>query len=625
MELYQGFDTFSGKTKSTAVKALAEPPTTESEANITINVATSMEELQSALDIEGSMKVSYAAFSAEAKSKYVHELNLTSNSVVVVIYANKLYATDRLDVEIPAEILATMKTEDGVDDFVKKYGDSWVSRIVKGGEFYVTFTFYAETKKEKELVENSLSANGVIAGVSVNASLAVKISNMLNTSKVRYNINKKLVGYSNLTPPSKITPDKYVADLIDFADSLMGLQPDKPAMISYETTPYDELLPAWVNFERVTANRSSFMGNPAAQGWGEMVAQLNLAMTTCDAIKGRYRFYNNYKDSELETRLTQIKKDLDYLYKFIAAVDAKPNREHPFEIPPSLLYGIPALQLSVVIPVSQDFLNGGGGGPYQDVKPANIPQHFHLNRIRISNGTVVDMIQLNYTTEFPAGEMVTEHGTPGGKQHPDFFLGSGEYVVAMGGKMTNYWGHSTVSVLYFKTNRGNVYATSDDAKEKSDKHWEAAAGDLLLGFSGSSGNNLDCIQPVVLRFSAASWEQLSFRLVGKAIEQPGTQPGVVTEERLAPETVLADPRPLQVANIPPDRTRVSLGRIRKAVHIYNTGRPGQGKTKYWISIKPRVWIVAEIDPGDTQTFSPDGNEVIVENFGPSMLQALWTE
>jgi hypothetical protein len=627
MELYQGFDTFSGKTKNTAVQPKAEPPTIESEGKLAIYVATSMEELQDALSIEGSMKLSYSVFSVEAKSKYVHELNLTSNSVVVVIHASKSFTTERLDVEIPADILESMKTESGVDNFVKKYGDSWTSKIVKGGEFFVTFTFYAETKMEKDQIENSLTAGGVVGGVSVNTSLAVKISTMLQTSKVRYNISNKLLGYGNLEPPAKIdkdNPDQYVNDLIDFAASLLGRRADEPVMISYESTPYDELLPVEINFERVTTNRSSFLGNPAAPGWGEMLAHLSLSMSTSNSIKQRYKFYGNYQDSELETRLTKIKQDLDFLYKFIAAVDAKPNREHPFTTPTSVLYGVPSLRYSVVVPVGQNFLNGGGGGPYQDVTPENIPQHFHLNKVQISNGSIVDLIQLAYSAEYPAGECVTMHGTPGGSQHPPFFLGAGEYIVEIRGKLDSYWGHMTVAVLYMKTNKGNEYASSENAKSQTDQLWEAKPGDLLIGFSGSSGSNLDCIQPVVLRFSPAAWEEISLGIACETDKTHDQLAELVDDARIISETVLAHPRPATVANIPPDNSRVSLGQVNGQLHIYNIGNPGNGSTEFWISFQPpRKWIVAEIQAGHTQTYQPGGKEVLIENHGPSKLQALW--
>ena len=622
MELYQGFDTFSGTTKNTAVRATTIPPTRESEGNLTINVATSMEQLQNALEIEGSMKVSYSVFSVEAKSKYVHELNLTSNSVVVVIYANKLYTTERLDVEIPESILATMNTEAGVDDFVNKYGDSWVSKVVQGGEFYITFTFYSETRNEKELIENSLSAGGVVAGASINASLAMKLSKVINTTNVRYSINQKLVGYSTLTPPSKTTPESYVSDLIAFAGSLLGLEPDSPAMVSYEVAPYDQLLPSSVNFATVTANRYSFLGNPAAPGWGEMVTQLSLAMTIANAIKERYKFYNHYQDQTLDVRLATIKNDLNYLYRFISSVDAKPNRDHPFTIPESLLYGIPRLMYSVVVPTEQRFLNGGGGGPYQDVQPGNIPQHIHLNMIRISNGTVVDVVAAKYATEYPAAEFAQMHGTPGGRQHQEFFLGPDEYVTKMGGKLENYWGHSTVSVLYFVTNKGNAYASSDDAQKDADQVWEAKPGDLLIGFSGSSGNNVDCIQPVVVRFSPAKWDELSLRIDTRTKADAGRPP--VGNEVLESDIMLAAPRPAQVVNIDPGPGSVNLGRIATTLHIYNTGRPAGGDTTYWMSFQPpRIYVEERSAPGHTKSYDPGGKEVFVENKGPSMLQALW--
>lgn len=510
MELYQGIDSFSGNPKSTAVKSSNDKQPIVSESEATVYVAKSMEELQNSMEIDVSLKVSYSVFSADAKSKYLHSLNITTNSVTVLIYSNKILTTESSSAAIPEDILSTMKSDLGIDNFVRKYGDSWVSEISKGGEYFITFTFYSQTKDEKTKVEAALTASGVVGGAKIDGSISTKISNAIKSSNVTVKIDKKLIGFSLTEPEYSDDTDAYIKALINFAFSLSSKTPDAPETTSCKVTPYEDLLPVEIDFNKVRQNRNHFLGNVATAGWGEMAAQLIQVMNTCNNYEKTYQFYGKYSDDSLSSKLGQIKKDLEYLINFVQDVGLNPNKVYEFTTPSSYAYGTPSLNYSVVVPVDASFLNGGGGGAYQDLNISDISRFVRLYSVQYSQGDIVDWLEAKYSDASSITPYLTlRHGTPGGSPLNVWVLGEDEFITSIYGFMGNRLGHTVVAGLFFKSNKGNTYGT---AQSNANQKWDAKPGDILIGFSGRSGNNLDCLQPLVLRFSPATWNTYILRI-----------------------------------------------------------------------------------------------------------------
>ncbi|QOJ01539.1 MAG: hypothetical protein HRU70_14030 [Phycisphaeraceae bacterium] len=81
---------------------------------------------------------------------------------------------------------------------------------------------------------------------------------------------------------------------------------------------------------------------------------------------------------------------------------------------------------------------------------------------------------------------------------------------------------------------------------------------------------------------------------------------------------------MAVVNIPPNNQIYNLGIIHSQLHVYDTGNPPGGVTTYDLSI-PNVnyWPNIQTQQGHTQTFSPQGNAVYIQNHGPSTLQCLF--
>jgi hypothetical protein len=381
LELFQGFDTFSGNPRNTVVRGTSGTPSNASTSYV--SVCTTMDQLLTALQIGASVSGSYKAFTADAKSQYVHDLNLTTNSVVVVVYASNTLTTGMTNAALPGNLKLTNSTE--VSEFVRANGDCFVSQISKGGEYFATFTFMSQTSEEKTAVEASL---GLTAESSIDASVSAKLTTTASSTNVQFIMNQSLTGVRGVAPPAATSPSD-IDSMVNFAIGFPALTMNSPALVSFAVEPYEQILSPSVPFNGVTKNRTAFLGNPADMGWGQMIVQLQGVMNDCNAIKSLYAYYADHQDSDFESRSSQVQQDLKELYAYATSVDEDPATDRSGKVPAtkSISYGIPEAQYTVLVPVSQNFLHGEAsqdeGSFSQDVTDDQISQLWHLDEVSV--------------------------------------------------------------------------------------------------------------------------------------------------------------------------------------------------------------------------------------------------
>jgi jacalin-like lectin domain-containing protein len=532
LELFQGFDTFSGNPRNTVVRGTSGTPSSASTSYV--SVCTTVDQLQDALQIDASVSGTYKAFTADAKSEYVHSLNLTTNSVVVVVYASNTLTTGMTNAALPGNLKLANSTE--VEEFVRANGDCFVSQITKGGEYFATFTFMSQTTEEKTAVEASL---GVTATSQLDASVSAKLTATASSTNVQFAMNQMLTGIRGVAPPSATSPSD-IGGMVNFAIGFPALTMNFPALVSFAVEPYEQILGASVPFNGVTQNRTAFLGNPATMGWGQMIAQLQGAMNDCNAIKSLYAHYANHQDSGFESRSSQVQQDLKELYAYAASVDEDPATDRSGKVPAakSISYGIPEAQYTVLVPVSQNFLHGDynpdsafpqdadTGSFSQDVSSDQISQLWHLDEVSawstttdISNDVQVESLNqvvLTYSTQFPQQTTVTvTHGPQGGEEIFQLSLGDNEFITTMAGWLNTLKTPPSSSLpswslpggLVFRTSAGQTASNSGGTPTDS---WSAGtSGDILIGFAGYTASNgyMVGIQPLVLRFHPIQWTQ----------------------------------------------------------------------------------------------------------------------
>jgi len=514
LELFQGFDTFSGNPRNTVVTGTSGTPTRA--ATSYVMVCTDLEQLHTALQIDASVSASYGAFSADAKAKYVHDLDLTTNSVTVVVYACNNLTTGRTTALLPPDDVAHLTDSTKVREFVLNKGDSFVSEITKGGEYFATFTFLSQTSDEKTTVEASLQLKAGTP-LSLDASVSTKLSSASSSAKVAYKLNQRLIGVSGVTPPAATSPSD-IDGMVKFAMAFPSLTVDAPETVSFKVDGYEQILPMSVDFSGITQNRDAFLGTAATPGWGQMIVQLRGVMNDGKAIKNLYDFYGGHQDSDLDSRLRRVQQDLSDLYDHARAVEKDPTTVLPVTPPESCQYGSPEPEWIVVSASDDDFL-AWGGAPFQDVSRDQIAQRTHLDAVEVwvgsENGYGVWRVRSTYSTRFPGNRFAEEHGghgaASGGQESGVLTLADNEFITSMEGWAGSYFRYPILGGLILHTSAGQRWTTAHPPTEGV-QVWPDPANprkdnQTVIGFTGASGDCVNGLRPLAVQFRPVNWRQ----------------------------------------------------------------------------------------------------------------------
>jgi hypothetical protein len=522
LELFQGYDTFTGEAKSMAITGTPGQPGAGVVQSFA-RVCTSLTELHDSREVDASVSASYGAFAVDAKAKYLHTLDVTTNSVTVVIYARKTTSKSPGGAfQLPDDVVEKLKSADDISDFVEQHGDSFVSEVTSGSEYIATYTFHSQTKDEQTQVEASLGFKYGGGSTSIDASISTKISNALKTTNVEYSINQIAFGLSSVEYPTQ-EPDK----MIDFANKFSTLPVDAPTTVSFKLEPYENHLPASVRrlFNPVRLNRQAFVGTAGlpGSGWAGMLAQLEELNNECDQLARVYSSYGGYKDDLFESRRAQAQADRASLLKMLEDVDYDPLTVPTFTIPASLGFGTPTATYTVV--PQAPLFGGDGGGPFQDATTQDIGRLIRLTQVQVYHGVWVDRLIPTYTAAQQTEPVSVAHGGGSGSGTLVLALDDDEYIVAMeASKNGNGLGRTQVGWLKLVTSKGKTLVTDPNFTPQPSPNYaswssEGQPGQVIIGFAGRSGDALDAIQPLVLRLSPANWapNELRSRAVAAAI------------------------------------------------------------------------------------------------------------
>lgn len=501
IDLFQGFNSFNLMPKSTV---LTGTPNSQASFNseVYIKVCTSLEEIHKSVEVDASVSVAFASYSADVKASYLNSLDVTTYSVTVILYANTSTTTSRNTVDLPPEKAAGLNDKVALLDFIKKNGDSWVSQISVGSEYIGAITFRSRDLKEKTEVEASLSGKGVVDGVTIDASVATKIANTLHTTNVEYEI-KHYSGGTTLAGPYPGQNINDIDAMVEYALKFPTVEADKPVMISFKLEGYEDQLGSAADFTNVVANRKSYYGTPGLIGWGGIKQSLLLALNSSKDLKKLYSHYGQV-DDDFEARLAQIRLDVDATTKYIDFVAEDPLEVVPFNDPASYNYGSPEPDYILKVPVANAWLNGGGGGAYKDVELIQIGQLVRLDSLQFRHGNWIDGFTATYSTQFPPTSFTKVHGGGGGGQDAEWELSPSDSITSMKGNLGRTTLIYCVGTIQFTTRKNNVWNTSPPTTTFNSE-WTIKENQTLVGFSGSSGDYLDCIQPLVVEFSPTIW------------------------------------------------------------------------------------------------------------------------
>lgn len=484
--LFQGYNSVLGSGLSTAVEGDAVDGGARSEVKCSVSMTA--EELAQSLEIDQSLSVGFGPLGGvEEKMKFFTSLKVTTYSVSVTVFARHSTGSRTMtDVRVKAGVVPPKTTAD-LNQFVRFYGDSFLSSVTLGGEYYGVYTFYSQTREEQSSLVSSLHASGIFDGVTVGGSLQVAMNNFLKTTTIRYKFEQAVSGIKNPALPEP-------ANFISYALKFPSLSLDAPVMVGMSTTGYESVRGIGEVFLPVARNREYFVGNSLAGGLAGKLVAITQIQNQMNWVKAIYDSYGGYADSVLTARLPVAKADIDAIHKQMGIYSETPTATFTEPDLKSLQTGTPALNYSVG---TTSAWGGGGGGPFSDVDiNAYIQNETHISALKLRTGSRVD--QLNTTYRNNRGSWTQTHGGGGGGEGNTLQLQPGQFV-------TRVWGRSgsRVDQLNFQISDGRTVGGGGGGG--GEFSWSTPGGNFVLGFQGRSGSELDCIQVVYAHFNPANW------------------------------------------------------------------------------------------------------------------------
>jgi hypothetical protein len=486
VDVFQGYDTFSGRGRSAAVQGMAKAAGGSQQCNYT--VCQSSESLYKALGISAEVAASFGFGGVSAKSEYVNVLETTSTSIVIAIYANKVLGRQQYTSVQLRDGLRPPRTRPEVSAFYQAHGDGFVSDITMGAEYIATYTFYCQSIEERTRVSTELQARGISMRGQVSARLQTAIEEVQRMNLSRSGFRQQVLGFSNLRLPK---PE----EMIEFALSFGTRTPDAPIVIGYETSGYEHVpgmdAQAWA---QVRANRELFGDNSGGRSVNGQAAALRSLVNEVAWIRHIYHAYDYQQDTDLADRRMQIDRDVEDLRDAIRELEKDPLV--PFSEPKleSLAWGYPVLNFDG--PVQPVAWGEHGGAEFSDVARQAIRAGRILREVLLTGGSYLDSI----ASTFSDGTSIW-HGGTGGREAPPLILGEHEYITELVVRAGRY-----VDQLEVISSAGQRTEAGGEGGVRSS--WKVPQGWVVVGFGGRSDWYIDRIGPLVCAFKPATWKRL---------------------------------------------------------------------------------------------------------------------
>jgi hypothetical protein len=487
IDLFQGYDSLSSGGR-TAAAVTGDRHSAGATSETYYRVCTDIETLQSSLNISASASASFGFGSGDAKTSYMRKLKVTTSSVTVVVYTNIITGS-----ESAKNPKLTVPPPDDLNGFFQIYGDSYVKSVVKGGEYFATYVFYAESKEEQEQVTASLSAHGLVGGGTLSASFSSSLATARSSTKTFSSLQQSSSGFSTIHYPNE-------DGVIDFALNFANKKPDAPAVISYEVEGY-ERIPGMPSLEPIIRTRRLYEGVRNEPGLVDTYIALGSERNAAQRLQAIYDAYDFQADQQLTTRLGVISNEMKALDDFFQDMDDDPTRNWTAPAAPgSLAYGLPTLQARVQ---RTQYAGGNGGTAFDDFSASTVQAINRLHKLSVRYHNHVHQLFATYVT--PDGTITPlNHGDDtNGDWTPELVLQPGEQI-------SDLWVFSNLHIhqLRVTTTLGNVLTAPPQLTLPVGHPTTIFSIDFdhkFVGLAGRADNMIVGLDAVTVDFSPAVW------------------------------------------------------------------------------------------------------------------------
>lgn len=485
--LFRGYDTVArGMLPGCAVDGEFE--NTGEGSTMRVEVCESQSQLAQALEIDASLSVSYLkAANVTAKMEFAKKLDVTARSVSIVVYASRRTGNWTAKNVWLVDGVAAPTDDDSAADFAQSYGDSFITSVTLGSEYFAVYIFRTETREEQQSLAASLKGKGIGGGATVKAEAQVQLSNFLKETKTSWTLRQEMNGANAAFPDE--------TGLIEFARNFSKLTPGAPVTTGIKVQGYESVPKFGRKFAPVVRNRRYFLNG--SDGLLGSLAQLTGVRNQVSWLRRIYDRYDYQGDSAL---LAFEKKLLADIKAINGQIDSwEDDAAGKFAAPPlpSLETGEPVLQFAQ----ASKAWGGTGPGPWiVDSVGDLIRNRTRINYIQIGSGKFDDKELLSrFDIEYASDKRswTEKHGN----ENPAFWgqklsLEEGQSLVRLEVRSGKY-----VDWIRAHLNDGRTTEAGGGGGGSDD--WKVPEGWFVVGFKGRSGLVIDQLEVLYAQLKPA--------------------------------------------------------------------------------------------------------------------------
>lgn len=219
--------------QGTSMTSVQDAHGQEVTANCTIT--EDVENLYKSLGISVDAGGSYMGFSGSAKVNYLNSCDFSSFSTYVIVRVSVKNPTKTIDSPTFSPDADELLVNNNPERFRQRFGDSFISGVLTGGEYFAIYQVTGSDQKEKESMASKI--NAAFKSPLVSANLNVEIKNETEKSKSHLEVICRVFRQGTIS-----TADLNAEDIMKSAkDFPLGVSQDKAFPYAVLLQSYDVL------------------------------------------------------------------------------------------------------------------------------------------------------------------------------------------------------------------------------------------------------------------------------------------------------------------------------------------------------------------------------------------------
>lgn len=204
MAVGKGFDFYQAKSMlKSALNStqFIRSPYNGQTSNAEIKFIYDYSSLDDAFELNSDVSCNFLVASASAKFYFYDKVHFERNSLYFLIKSEITNSWDQLkeDPKFNNEALSILKTANGLYDFERIYGNTFVYGIQSGAAYYGLLTIEASNKENYEKIKTEFQGRVLVVSTSIGTTL----ENYSKEKKINMSLEEKVTGGVGLGVPSK--------------------------------------------------------------------------------------------------------------------------------------------------------------------------------------------------------------------------------------------------------------------------------------------------------------------------------------------------------------------------------------------------------------------------------------